>query len=40
MQEYREKDETLSIKDYLDEIKPYLSDMINDNKTQGYWKTY
>ena len=26
-----------SIKDYLDEIKPYLSDMINDHKTQGEW---
>ena len=30
-----DKDETLSIKDYLDEIKPYLSDMINYHKTQG-----
>ena len=32
------KDKTLSPKDYLDEIKPYLSDMINDHKTQGEWK--
>ena len=32
------KDKTLSIKDYLDEIKPYLSDIINDHKTQGKWK--
>ena len=30
-----DKDKTLSIKDYLDEIKPYLSDIINDHKTQG-----
>ena len=32
------KDKTLSIKDYLDEIKPYLSDIINDHKTRGEWK--
>ena len=32
------KDKTLSPKDYLDEIKPYLSDIINDHKTQGEWK--
>ena len=32
------KEKTLSIKDYLDEIKPYLSDIINDHKTQGEWK--
>ena len=32
------KDETLSIKVYLDEIKSYLSDIINDHKTQGEWK--
>ena len=25
-------------KDYLDEIKPYLCDIINDHKTQGDWK--
>ena len=35
-----DKDKTLSIKDYLDEIKPYLSDIINDHKTQGEWKIY
>ena len=33
-----DKDKTLLIKDYLDEIKPCLSDMINDHKTQGKWK--
>ena len=32
------KDTTLSIKDYMDEIKPYLNDVINDHKTQGEWK--
>ena len=35
-----DKDKTLSIKDYLDEIKPYLSDMINNHKTQGEWKIH
>ena len=35
-----DKDKTLSIKDYLDEVKPYLSDIINDHKTQGEWKIH
>ena len=30
-----DKDKTLSIKYFLDEIKPYLSDIINEHKTQG-----
>ena len=30
----------MSIKDYLDEIKPYLSDIINDHITQGEWKIH
>ena len=30
-----EKDKILTIKKYLDKIKPYLNDMINDHKTQG-----
>ena len=25
-------------KEYLDEIKPYLSDLIDDHKTKGEWK--
>ena len=25
---------------YLDEIKPYSSDVINDHKTQGEWKIH
>ena len=33
-----DKDKNLSIKEYLDIIKPYLSDIINDHKTQGEWK--
>ena len=32
------KDKTLSSKYYLDELKPYLSDIINDHKTQSEWK--
>ena len=35
-----DKDKTLSIKDYLNEIKPYLRDIINDHKTQGEWKIH
>ena len=34
----RNGDKTLSIKGYLDEIKPYLSNIINKHKTQGEWK--
>ena len=33
-----DKDKTLSIKDYLDEIKPYLGNIINDHKTQSELK--
>ena len=33
-----DKDKTLTIKEYLTMIKPYLSDMINDYITQGEWK--
>ena len=33
-----DKDNLLSIKEYLDIIKPYLSGIINDHKTQGEWK--
>ena len=34
------KDKTLSIKEYLYMIRLYLSDIINDHKTQREWKTY
>ena len=30
-----EKDKTLSVKEYLDIIRPYLSNIINDHKTKG-----
>ena len=33
-----DKDKILTIKEYLDMIRPYLSDIINDHKTQGKWK--
>ena len=33
-----DKDKTLSIKEYLDETKPYLNYLRNDLKTQGEWK--
>ena len=35
-----DKDKTLSIKEYLDKIRPYLSDIINNHKTQGEWKVH
>ena len=35
-----DKDKTLSIKEYLSMIKPYLRNIINDHKTQGEWKVY
>ena len=34
----RDKDKIPTIKEYLDMILPYLSDIINDHKTQGEWK--
>ena len=33
-----DKDKNLSPKEYLDMIRPYLSDMINDNKAKRDWK--
>ena len=35
-----DKDKTLSIKEYLNMIKLYLRNIINDHKTQGEWKVY
>ena len=32
------KGKNLSIKKYLDMIRPYLSDIINNHKTQGKWR--
>ena len=34
-----DNDKILLIKEYLDMMKPYLSNMINNHKTQGEWKT-
>ena len=34
----RDKDKHLLPKEYLDMIRPYLSDMINDHKTRREWK--
>ena len=35
----KEKDKILSVK-YLDMIRPYLSDIINDHKTEEKWKVH
>ena len=34
----KETKKNLSPKEYLDMIRPYLSDMINDHKTRREWK--
>ena len=36
----KEKKKYLSPKEYLDIIRPYLNDMINDHKTQSEWKIH
>ena len=33
-----DEDKNLSIKEYLDEIRPYLSDIINEHKNKDEWK--
>ena len=35
-----DKDKNLSIKEYIDIIRPYLSDKINNHKTKGEWKIH
>ena len=35
-----DKDKILLIKEYIDIIRPYLTDTINDHKTQGEWKVH
>ena len=35
-----DKNKNLSIKEYLNMIRPYLSDSINDHKTHGEWKVH
>ena len=32
-----DKDKNLSVKEYIDVIRPYLSDVINNHKAQGKW---
>ena len=34
------KDKPLSIKEYFDIIRPYLSDIINNHETQKKWKVH
>ena len=35
-----DKDKNLSVKEYIDVIRPYLSDIINNHKTQEKWKIH
>ena len=35
-----DKDKILTVNEYLDLIRPYLSDMINNHKTQGTWRIH
>ena len=35
-----DKDKNLSIKEYIDIIRPCLSDITNNHKTQGEWKVH
>ena len=34
----RDRNETLSVEDYRNKIKPYLKDIINNLKTSDTWK--
>ena len=36
----KDKDKTFSIVEYLNMIRPYLRDIINNHKTQGKWKVH
>ena len=36
----KDKDKILPIEEYLNTIRPYLSDIINDHKTQGEWEVH
>ena len=36
----KDKDKNLSIKEYLHMIRPYLSDIINNLKSQGKWRIH
>ena len=39
-QSKEDKTKILSIKEYLNLIRPYLIDILNDHKTQGEWKVH
>ena len=34
------KNKVLALSEYLDMIRPYLSDIRNDHKTQGKWRIH
>ena len=36
----KDKDKNISLKKYLRMIRPYLSDIINNHKTQGKWRIH
>ena len=36
----RNKDKILTPSEYLDMIRPYLSDLINNHKTRGEWRIH
>ena len=35
-----DKNKNLSVKEYIDVIRPYLSDIINNHKAQGKWRIH
>ena len=35
-----DKDKNFSVKEYIDVIKPYLRDIINNHKAQGKWRIH
>ena len=35
-----DKDKNLSVEEYIDVIRPYLSDIINNHKAQGKWRIH
>ena len=36
----KRKGKSVSIKKYLNKIRPYLSNIINDHKTHGKWRIH
>ena len=35
-----DKEKDLSIKEYINDVKPYLSDIVNNYKAQGKWRVH